>query len=82
MAWEDATEFEGGRHGKVFLAYIVTVKRSSGTNASIWCEKTGCMSPNAGEFYAASEWIRGSRCILVLTQAPDYPETSCELPAH
>lgn len=51
LAWEGDTDFEGGRPGKVFLAYVVIGKRRNGTNKSMWCEEL----PKRGRIYPAPE---------------------------
>lgn len=51
LAREGNTDFEGGRPGKVFPAYVVTGERSKGTNKSMSCEKL----PKSGRIYPAPE---------------------------
>lgn len=71
LAWEGDTDFEGGRPGKVFLAYVVIGKGSNGqTNP---CGVKSC--PNMGEFIQ----LQRLQVCSGVSQAPDYSENSGKL---
>lgn len=84
LAWEDATDFEGGRPQKVFpcvSGHRGKEQRNKWTHL-VW--KTGCMNPNAGEFIqfqSRSEVLGMFWCWLRLqtTWGPHVNSQPCEL---